>query len=733
MRAGGLWGITAGLALLGGCRAPPAAAPADAGGVGTATAAATSTVAAAPAAAPSAAPGPEVAHAGAAGRELGDLGRIRARGTLRVLVQRHEGAFLPRTGTPALEDVEQAERFAETLGVRPVFVVVEAHSELIPALLRGDGDLIAAQLSVTPARAAQIAFGRSTFGVSEILVGRKGAPDLPRSLEALKGRTVHVRRSSAYAETLERLKAEQHLDGLIIADAPETEDAEDLVFSVTTGERALTVVDSHILTAIESYNPRFERLLTLQDKREIAWAVRKESPELRAAMDDFFLQRALTSHRAAVFTGDLDGIRERKVLRVLTRNNPITYFLYRGRQYGFDYELAELLARSLGVRLEVVVPPSREALIPWLLEGKGDVVAAGLTVTEGRQGKVAFSRPYLYVNEVLVRRAGAAGPKSPAELAGRVVHVRRSSSYYETLQALQASGVAVRIEAADEGKETEELIQLVAAGTIELTVADDDILAVEQAYGAGVEAAFPLAPVPDGAEGAKAVAFALRPGATQLRAAVDAFVQKTYRGLEYNVAKKRYFRDSRSIRDFHQGRLQVTGQISPYDPIIKARAKQYGLDWRLMAAQAYVESRFDPKAKSWVGAQGLFQVMPKTGHSLGFEDLEDPEQGIHAGVEYMSTLVHRFDPKIPLKDRVRFALAGYNAGLGHVYDAQRLAKQKGWNPNRWFGHVEKAMLLLAEREYAQAARHGYCRGQEPVRYVSHIQSLYDAYVEVARP
>ncbi|MCA9553043.1 MAG: transporter substrate-binding domain-containing protein, partial [Myxococcales bacterium] len=408
-----------------------------------------------------------VQHAGEGAQATGGLEAIRARGTLRVLVQRSEEGFLPRTGTPALADVELAEAFAATLGVEPIFVVVEAHSELIPALVRGEGDLIAAQLSVTPARAEQIAFGRSTFGVSEILVGRKGAEGLPTSIPELAGHTVHVRQSSAYAETLERIKAEHKLTDLTIAYVPETEDAEDIVFSVTNGERELTVVDSHILTAIESYNPRFVRLMTLQDKREIAWAVRKENPELRAAVDNFFLERALTSHRAEIFTGDLDGIRARKTLRVLTRNNAITYFLYRGRQYGFDFELAELLAKELGVRLEMVVPPSREDLLPWLLEGKGDLVAASLTVTEGRQGKVAFSRPYLYVNEVLVKKRGTPGPAAPAELAGKTVHVRRSSSYYETLQSLKASGIDVKIEAADEGKETEELIQLVADGTIE--------------------------------------------------------------------------------------------------------------------------------------------------------------------------------------------------------------------------------------------------------------------------
>lgn len=680
-------------------------------------------------------PEPEhaVEKAGDAVLETGGLDAIKKRGTLRVLVQRSEESFLPRTGTPALRDVEMAGEFADSLGVEPVFVVVESYDELIPALLEGRGDLIAAQLTVTNARREKIAFSNSTFGTTEILVGKKGAEGLPKTVEDLAGKTVHVRESSSYVESLNALKKAKNLDTLEIAFVPEHEDAEDIVFSVTNGERDLTVVDAHILTAIETYNPRFVRLFPIADKREIAWAVRKSNPDLRSAVDNFLLQNALTSHRERLFTGDLEGIKERKVLRVLTRNNPITYFLYRGRQFGFDYQLAEYIADDLGVRLEIVVPPSRDQLVPWLLEGRGDVIAALLTKTEQREDKLAFSRPYMFVDEVLVQKKGEPKLEGVEGLAGKKVHVRKSSSYAETLAALKKKGVDFEIVFTDEQEETEALIRAVADGDIEYTVADDALLDVEIAYGAEVEAGLVLTPPPDGQEGAKEIAFAVRPDAKALKGYLDGWVKKNYRGLRYNIAKKRYFKNKRTMYSARKERLGKTGEISPYDEIIRQYAKRYGFDWRLMAAQAYVESRFDPKAKSWVGARGLFQVMPRTGKSMGFTDLENPRVGTHAGIKYMRRLVNRLDPKIPLKDRVRLALAGYNAGLGHVYDAQRLAKQKGWDPHKWFGNVEKAMLLLADKKYARQARHGYCRGQEPVKYVSHIQSLYDAYVEVAEP
>jgi membrane-bound lytic murein transglycosylase F len=149
-----------------------------------------------------------------------------------------------------------------------------------------------------------------------------------------------------------------------------------------------------------------------------------------------------------------------------------------------------------------------------------------------------------------------------------------------------------------------------------------------------------------------------------------------------------------------------------------------------MAAQAYQESAFDPKAESWCGAQGLFQVMPQTGRKLGFNELRKPEDNIHAGIMYMGQLVDAWDPALPFKQRVRFALASYNAGAHHVQDARDLAVELGLDPNKWFGNVEKAMLLLEQNKYARNAKHGWVRGSEPVKYVSDIQSRYDNWTSV---
>lgn len=653
-----------------------------------------------------------------------DLQGIRSRGSLRFLIRGLPGQkFLPRSGGAVADDAEQAEAFARRLGAEAVFVSVERYDELIPALLDGKGDVIATGLSVTDARIKKVVFARSVRGASEVLVGRRGMEDPPKSLEDLAGREVHVRASSSYAETLKSLE----IEGLRWVAVPEALDTAEIVADVAAGDRPLTVADAPIVEAVRAYAPDAMALFPLREGRKLAWAVRPDDPELRAAIERFQTERALTGELDAQFLGDLEGISERGVLRVLTRNNPVTYFLHRGRPRGFEYELMQLFADDLDVRLLMVVAPDREALVPWLLEGRGDIIAASLTATRERKEKVSFSTPYLFVDEVVVQPEEGDPIASVGELAGREVHARRSSAYWGSLETLMGKGIELTAVAAPETRETESLIGDVASGKRPLTVADSHILQVEKTYGVAVQAGPNLAA--DGPEdiAKKPIAFAVRPNAVQLRARLDDFVKKNYRGLKYNILRKRYFEDPRRIRAQKEARVDKTGRISRYDELIKKYSQRYGFDWRLMTAQAFVESGFDASARSWVGALGLFQVMPNTGKSLGLADLTRPEVGIHAGIKYMSRLISRFDAELPFAERVWLALAAYNVGLGHVNDARRLAREKGWDPDRWFGNVERAMRLLSKKEYARRARHGYCRGGEPVAYVRRIRDVYQAY------
>ena len=259
-----------------------------------------------------------------------------------------------------------------------------------------------------------------------------------------------------------------------------------------------------------------------------------------------------------------------------------------------------------------------------------------------------------------------------------------------------------------------------AARSIELTVADSNILAIEQSYRDDVRPVYTLGEP-------REIAWAVRPGDTALLAEVNRFWRQEYRGEFHNILSKRYFANSRRIARLQQARED--GALSPYDDLFRKWADQTGIDWRLLAAQAFVESEFDPGSESWAGAVGLMQVLPQTAEQVGVDgDLRDPETGIRAGALYLDYLIDRFDPALPLADRLRFALAAYNAGLGHVLDGRRLARAKGLDPDLWFDNVDRVLPLLSRQDYANQSRYGYCRCRETLAYVRQIDDAYAAYI-----
>ena len=667
---------------------------------------------------------------------LGDLDDVRERGVLRVLVPVLAEAQLPRRGAPQTEDRSMALAFASRLGVDAEFIAIDSRTDLLTLLESGFGDIVTAQLTVTAPRQKRVRFTRPTATVNEWLVGKRDVPDLPRQVDELEGWPVHVRASSAFTETLTNVSRETGIPVRVVP-VEESLDTETIAYEVSQGQRPLTVVDSNLLDSIETYNNELERLFVLAEGRQLAWAVRREAEVLASAANAFIIEHYLTDHRTDDrSTGDLDAIQERGSLRVLTLNNPVNYFLYRGRMMGFDYELAKLAAARLDVRLEMVVPPSRDLVFDWLIEGRADVIASTLTVTPERQETVAFSRPYTFIKELVVQAADAKDPVQDIfGLENRSVHVWRSSSHYETLVKLQPVIGSFEIVLIPEDMEFEDILDRVATGEFPLAVVDSHIVDAELRYRSDVKALFALEDPREPASDEhtviardKAVALAVRPDNVKLAGFVNELLEDLEGSFEYGVIRNRYFDDNLRLPRVKARRAAVSGRLSPYDEIFRTYATRYGLDWRLMVAQAYTESGFDPEAESWAGALGVFQLLPSTALELGFEDLHNPEVGIHAGVKYMNLLLERMDPTIPLKHRVRFALAAYNAGWGHVEDARRLAEEKGWDRDKWFGHTERAMLLLRQPEYYQKARYGYVRGTEPVNYVSEIQNLYDHYV-----
>ncbi len=644
---------------------------------------------------------------------------IKARGEIRVIVRPEPLPFLPRSAYSVSIDRTISEGLSNELGLELVPVVAEDYSQMVGKLLNGEGDVIAAGVTLTKSRRSKVAFSTPYLYVDELLVVRTGE-DMPEAEEDLAGKMVCAGGSSSYMETLVELK--QRVPSVEIQEMSGILDTEEVVAGIARGDCFATVVDSSYWEAISGSYENLSAPFAVSIARPIALAVRPESKLLLQKINEFLVSRALAGRRQERYVDDLDGLKKQKVIRMITRNNSMTYFIYRGAQLGFEYEFMKRFAEQNGMRLEIVVPPSHEDLIPWLNGGRGDVIAAAMTVTPHRKRYVAFTSPYNYVEEVVVVGGDNEDIKGPQDLAGRTVHVRKSSSFYRTLLDLKKSVRDLTIVTVPEDMETEELLAGVEAGKWEVTVSDSNLLDVERSYGRNLRAAFTLRET--------GIGWAVRKDNTRLLNALNEYIEKEYRGLFYNTIKERYFKEVKVItRSREEFRYDISGRISPYDDLVKKYTNLYGLDWRLITAQMYHESRFKPDRVSWAGAIGLMQLMPKTAEELGVRDPRRPQESIKGGVRYMRSLLQRFDGDISLKDRIHFALAAYNVGYGHVADARMLASRMGWSPDEWFGNVEMAMALLEKPRYYKGARYGYCRGSEVVRYVRQIQDRYEAYVK----
>ncbi|RDH83007.1 MAG: membrane-bound lytic murein transglycosylase MltF [endosymbiont of Galathealinum brachiosum] len=653
--------------------------------------------------------------------ETGDLSAIKEHGQLRILVMPMDERWLPRKGSSFSSEQEMAIKLAEQLGLEPVFVHVEKFENLIPELKKGHGDLIAANLTITSSRKEQVNFTVPLEHSIERIVSRIDDKKTG-TLKSLNGRTIAYREKSSYQETVEKLQEKQPLIKSKIL--PGHLSTDQIIDQLVSKQIDLAVMDSNILGILAGYRDDFKVSLALSEDRALAWAIRKDNLELLKAINQFLTHQQLTTRHESIFTDDFDGIKKRKTLRVITRNNAASYFLWRGELLGFEYELVKNFAKQHKLRLEIISAPSHEAQIPMLLEGKGDIIASFLTVTDIRKKRgIAFSRAHHKTSEIIVSRLNDNTIESVDDLAGRSIYVRKSSAYWETLQALQNTGLKFNLLSAPETMETEEIIAQVASGEFDLTLADNHLVDIELTWRDDIQAALVLGDVRNNA-------WAMRDNNPKLITAVDQYIKKQYKSLFYNITYDKYFKNKHKIKKYRSQRIDLNpdGTLSPYDSLIKKYAQKHDFDWRMIIAQMYQESRFNPKAKSWAGARGLMQVMPRTAKEMGISNLKDPELGIKAGVQYLNWVRDRFEEELNVKDRMWFTLAAYNAGQGHVKDARRLARQQGLNPNKWFDNVEKAMLLLSKKKYYKKSRHGYVRGREPVAYVREIRNRYQAYI-----
>ncbi len=426
---------------------------------------------------------------------------------------------------------------------------------------------------------------------------------------------------------------------------------------------------------------------------------------------------------AKPWTGDFDGMVKRRQIRVLTTYSKTLYFVDRGEQHGLVYDAFRLFERDLNKQLQnkhvqvhvLFVPTTVEEMIPALLAGRGDIAAANLTITPERLAQADFAEPSRrHVSEILVTGPGAEPIESVDALSGKDVYIRQSSSFHASLASLNARLAAagkapVKVRIAPEELADEDILEMVNAGLVKATIVDDHIAEFWKQIFDQISL-HPDVAVRTGGE----IAWMIRKDSPRLKGELNAFLDRYPEGSrERNVLFQKYLKSVKFAKAATAP--EEVRKLEKLREIFREYGKDYHMDYLLMAAQGYQESRLDHGVRSPVGAIGVMQVMPATGKELGVGDIRELAPNIHAGVKYIRFMMNRYFAKQPMDELNRglFTFAAYNAGPGRIAKLRKEAAQRGLDPNKWFNNVE---VVAAERI-----------GRETVQYVSNIYKYYLAY------
>ncbi|PTU30655.1 membrane-bound lytic murein transglycosylase MltF [Stenotrophobium rhamnosiphilum] len=416
-------------------------------------------------------------------------------------------------------------------------------------------------------------------------------------------------------------------------------------------------------------------------------------------------------------TDQLQQIKATGVLRISTVNSPTTYYIGAAGPLGFEYELAKGFAESLNAGLEVVVASSPAEAIQMAREGRVHFAAAGLAITPEREKTMRFSPAMLRVVPQLVYRMGETRPDNLDDLEG-TIRVQRGSIGAELLSEAKKKYPDLKWEETDD-QETEELLYQVANNQLGYTIANSDIISINQRYYPRLRVAFAASKSQD-------LAWAFqKSGDNSLFDAANAYLE-VFRGVDLPRLRDRYFGHIEQVNYMGAVTLasMVQTRLTRYRKAFEDAAEKHQLDWRLLAAMGYQESHWDEDAVSPTGVKGLMMLTLDTADFLNVRDREDPVQSIFGGARYFRQLLEQLPPEIKEPDRTWMGLAAYNIGIGHVFDARSLTRSLGGNPNHWLDVRNSLPLLTQERWYMQT-KHGYARGYETVAYVGNVRTYYD--------
>ena len=647
-------------------------------------------------------------------RHVGDVDEVRANGELRVVVRPGFSAAARRLDHRTSE-ANLLRQMAARLGVRIRWIEVRRHDQVLAALREGVADIAVSRFSPASLLGDDFKATAAVDWVEDQLIA--GSASRVTDFLSARGGTVHMHRS----KITEGLRSFLDEEGLSVEAVPEELPIEEVLRRVGSGRYSLTVADSAITFATRAG----ERMLIVgpvAERRALVWAVRVSSPRLRLAVDDFlFAEKVLSRESRTTTCRDLELVRQAGVLRLVTRNSPTTCTVERGGLEGFEYDLALSFARTLGVRLELSIPPPGVDPMDWLERGYGDIAALHEPVSPNDEGRFLISFPYRTVDLVTVISARANPPAGVEDLAGVRVTASRPVAEICRLFPLRAPILAATPAV---GADAFNAILEVARGRAPVAVVDQDTAKIELPNRRDLRLGATVVPEVD-------LVWVLNTTAPDLHRQANRFLRQ---GRKSGLVRQLVLSNLGSWRPHVPLRLPPIPEnaLTPYDEVLQWVGRQYEIDWRLLASLMYEESRFDPDAVGPGGSAGLFQFMPFTWRELGVEDPHHPSEAAEAGGRYLRQLMDKF-ADLPLPDRVAMAIASYNVGPRHVFDARRLAREMGFDPDRWAGAVETAMVIIDDPEVARRFPAGVCRCRRAVGYTRRILRRYSAYTEQFPP
>lgn len=414
----------------------------------------------------------------------------------------------------------------------------------------------------------------------------------------------------------------------------------------------------------------------------------------------------------------LQSIKEKKQLIVVTRNAPTTYYEQHDEWMGFEHDMAIAFAEYLGVKVKFVEKESTTEIISAITNGEAHIAAAGLTKTKERGDQFLFGPVYQKVQQQVVCRNGGKRPKNINGLAGVQLLVPENTSYEENLIRLKQKYKELEWQTGA-GLTSEYLLEQVWSRKLDCTVADSNIIAINRRYYPELSVRFNLTRP-------ESLAWLLNRKSELLQQEINKWFSKFKKTGQLSELNNRYY-GFIEIFDFVDTRAFVRSieKVLPlYQDMFKQAAAENDLLWMQIAAQAYQESRWRANARSPTGVRGIMMLTLNTAKGLGINNRLDPAQSINGGARYYANLYKQLPKSIKGPDRRWYALAAYNIGMGHIYDARTLARQFKKNPDLW-REISKVLPLLSDKNYYSRLKHGYARGREPVRYVQRIRDYQD--------